>query len=186
MKDALILELFWKRDEAAIEKTQEKYGAYLMKVAYSILADPEDSQEAVNDTYLAAWNSIPPNCPSVLSTYLRKMTRQLSIDILRKKCAVKRYVSEYTLSLEEIKDSLANGSTPEQELDAKLLSDAINRFLRKLPKEKRNVFVARYYFFDSVNRIAEYCGMTEAKVKTMLFRTRQELKEHLRSEGFAL
>ncbi len=135
MKDALILELFWKRDEAAIEKTQEKYGAYLMKVAYSILADPEDSKEAVNDTCLAAWNSIPPNCPSVLSTYLRKMTRQLSIDILRKKCAVKRYVSEYTLSLEEIKDSLADGSTPEQELDAKLLSDAINRFLRKLPSE---------------------------------------------------
>ena len=114
------------------------------------------------------------------------MTRQLSIDILRKKCAIKRYASEYTLSLDEIKDSFADGSTPEQELDAKLLSDAINRFLRKLPKEKRNVFVGRYHFFDSASRIAEYCGITEAKVKTMLFRTRQELKEYLRSEGFEL
>ncbi len=186
MKDELILELFWKRDEVAIQKTQEKYEDYLIKVAYNILADIEDSKEAVNDTYLAAWNSIPPNHPSVLSTYLRKMTRQLSIDILRKKCAIKRYASEYTLSLDEIKDSFADGSTPEQELDAKLLSDAINRFLRKLPKEKRNVFVGRYHFFDSASRIAEYCGITEAKVKTMLFRTRQELKEYLRSEGFEL
>lgn len=131
MKDELILELFWKRDEGALLKTRDKYDVYLTKVAYSILADMEDSKEAVNDTYLAAWNSIPPNRPAVLSTYLRKMTRQLSIDILRKKCAAKRYVSEYTLSLEEIKDSFSDGITPEQELDARVLSDAINRFLRR-------------------------------------------------------
>ena len=186
MKDDQILDLYLRRDEVAIKKTQEKYEDYLIKVAYNILADIEDSKEAVNDTYLAAWNSIPPNCPSVLFTYLRKITRQISIDIFRKKHAGKRYASEYSLSLDEIKGSFADGCTPEQEMDAKLLGESINRFLQKLPKESRIVFVGRYYFFDPIKQIAVYCGITEAKAKTLLFRTRQGLKEHLKSEGFEL
>lgn len=184
MKDELIVDLYWNRDEDAVRQTQAKYGAYLTKVAYNILADIEDCKECVNDTYLAAWNSIPPNRPAALATYLGKITRQISIDTFRKKNTVKRYASEYALSLEEIGDSFAGEDTPEQELNAKLLSEAINRFLRELPKEKRDVFIGRYYFFDSVKTIAAYCGITEAKAKTILFRTRQSLKEYLKLEGF--
>lgn len=186
MNDARIVDLYWTRSEDALQQTKEKYEAYLMKVAYNILADIEDVRECVNDTYLAAWNSIPPNRPCVLGTYLGKITRDISIDIFRKKHAAKRYASEYAQSLDELGDCFTDGNTPERELDAKLLNQAINRFLRKLPKENRNVFIGRYFYFDSVKSIAKYCGMSEAKVKTMLFRTRQRLKEYLKAEGFEL
>ena len=124
MKDSEIVDLYWDRNEDAIHQTQLKYEAYLSKVAYNILADFEDSKECVNDTYLAAWNSIPPHKPNVLSTYLGKITRQLSIDVFRKKNATKRYASEYALSLEELGDSFSDGSTLEQAVDAKLLDKA--------------------------------------------------------------
>ena len=186
MKDDLIVDRLWNRDESALQQIQMKYGAYLLKVAYNILSNIEDSKECVNDTYLAAWNSIPPNRPAVLSTYLGKIVRQFSIDIFRKRNAVKRYGSEYAISLDELGESLSGGNTPEQELNVKLLSLSINRFLRELPKESRDVFLGRYYFFDSVKRVAAYCGMTESKAKMLLFRTRQSLKEYLKAEGFEL
>ena len=185
MQDVLIVDLYWNRNEDAIQQTKIKYEAYLLKVAYNILANIDDSKESVNDTYLAAWNSIPPNRPGVLSTYLGKITRQISIDVFRKRHAAKRYASEFAVSLEELADAFADRNMPEQELDAKLLKEAINRFLRELPRENRNVFIGRYYFFDSVKKIASYCGMSEAKVKTVLFRTRQSLKEYLKKEGLA-
>lgn len=186
MKDDLIVDRLWNRDESGLQQMQTKYEAYLLKVSYNILSDIEDSRECVNDTYLAAWNSIPPNRPEVLSTYLSKIVRQFSIDIFRKRNAAKRYGSEYAISLNELGESLAGGNTPDQELDVKLLRQSINQFLRKLPKESRDVFIGRYYFFDSVKRVAAYCGMTESNVKTLLFRTRQSLKEHLKSEGYEL
>lgn len=186
MKDQQIVDLYWERKEDAIRQTEQKYGAYLSKVAYNILADFEDSQECVNDTYYAAWNSIPPNRPSVLLTYLCKITRQVSIDVFRKKNSTKRYASEYALSLEELGDSFSDGNTPELEFDAKLLDDAINAFVRALPKDVRNAFIGRYYFFDSLKDVAAYCGMSEAKAKSLLYRTRQKLKDHLVKEGFDL
>lgn len=186
MKDQQIVDLYWERKEDAIRQTEQKYGAYLSKVAYNILADFEDSQECVNDTYYAAWNSIPPNRPSVLLTYLCKITRQVSIDVFRKKNSAKRYASEYALSLEELGDSFSDGNTPELEFDAKLLDDAINAFVRALPKDVRNAFIGRYYFFDSLKDVAAYCGMSEAKAKSLLYRTRQKLKDHLVKEGFDL
>ena len=185
MQDVFIVDLYWNRNEDAIQQTKLKYEAYLMKVAYNILANIDDSKECVNDTYLAAWNSIPPQRPGVLSTYLGKITRQISIDVFRKRHAAKRYVSEYAASLEEFTDAFADRNTPEQELDASLLKEAINHFLRELPTESRNVFIGRYYFFDSVKKIASYCGMSEAKVKTVLFRTRKSLNEYLKKEGLA-
>lgn len=186
MKDQQIVDLYWERKEDAIRQTEQKYGAYLSKVAYNILADFEDSQECVNDTYHAAWNSIPPNRPSVLLTYLCKITRQVSVDVFRKKNSAKRYASEYALSLEELGDSFSDGNTPELEFDAKLLDDAINAFVRTLPKDVRNAFIGRYYFFDSLKDVAAYCGMSEAKAKSLLYRTRQKLKDHLVKEGFDL
>ena len=186
MKDAEIVDLYWERNEAAIQQTQQKYGAYLSKIAYNILSDLEDSRECVNDTYLKAWNSMPTQRPSILSTYLGKITRQLSIDVFRKKNSIKRYASEYAISLDELGDSFSDGSTPEQTLDAKLLDEAINRFLRTLPDDARNTFIGRYYFFDSLKDVARYCGMSEAKTKSMLYRTRQSLKAYLVKEGFDL
>ena len=184
MKDRDIVNLYWDRNEDAIHQTQTKYQAYLSKVSYNILADFEDSRECVNDTYLAAWNSMPTNRPNNLATYLGKITRQISIDVFRKKHREKRYASELAISLEELGDSFTDGITPEQELDAKFLDEAINRFVCALPDMTQRAFVGRYYFFDSLKDIAFYCGMTESKVKILLFRTRQKLKLHLKKEGF--
>lgn len=186
MKDEEIVELYWQRSEDAIKETSTKYQAYLSKIAYNILSDYEDSKECVNDTYLAAWNSMPEHRPSVLSTYLGKIARQISIDVFRKKNSLKRYASEYALSLSELEDSFSDRVTPEQTLDAKILDEAINTFIRSLPEESRKVFIGRYYFFDSVKKIAAYCGISEMNVKAILFRARQKLKEYLVKEGFSL
>ena len=186
MKDSEIVSLYWDRNEEAIAQTQRKYGAYLSKVAYNILSDFEDSKECVNDTYLAAWNSMPTNRPSILSTYLGKIVRQISIDVFRKRNTLKRYASEYAVSLDELGDSFSSSTTPVQELDAKLLDEAINRFVRELPDDARNTFIGRYYFFDSLKDVAAYCGMSESKAKSLLYRTRQSLKAYLVKEGFEL
>ena len=186
MEDSEIVALYFMRDEAALDITQKKYGSYLHKIAYNILQDLQDSQESVNDTYLAAWNSIPPNQPAVLSAYLGKLTRRISIDIFRKRNRLKRRDSEYTLSLAELEDCVAGGDTPEDLMQAQLLGESISAFVRQLPAQSRHVFVGRYYFMDPVKEIARYCCISEAKVKTLLFRMRSNLREYLRKEGFAV
>jgi RNA polymerase sigma-70 factor (ECF subfamily) len=184
MQDDMIVSLYWKRDEAAISETEKKYGKYLFKIAYHVLSDLEDSKESVNDTYLKAWNSMPPHKPSVLSTYLGKITRQVSIDIFRKRNSVKRQASEYAVSLSELEECVSNGDVTEQSVDVHLLAESISRFLRTLSPEAGNIFVGRYYFMDSIQEIAGYYGMSQAKVKSMLHRTRIALKNHLEQEGF--
>ena len=184
MQDTEIVELYWSRDESAITETQNKYERYLTKIAYNVLADFEDSKESVNDTYLAAWNSIPPHRPNVLSVYLGKLTRRISIDIFRRRNREKRRASEYALSLEELGECVQVSDGPEETLDSKLLADAINRFLRSISEEARNAFIGRYYFLDPLKAVAGYCGMSEAKAKSLLFRTRCGLKEYLKKEGF--
>lgn len=186
MQDRQIVDLYWDRNEEAILQTQQKYSAYLSKIAYNILSDYEDSRECVNDTYLKAWNSMPTHRPEVLSTYLGKIVRQLSIDVFRKKHSAKRYASQYALSLEEMSDCVSDGGTPQQALDAKLLDEAMDHFLRGLSKEERNTFIGRYYYFDSLKDVAAYCGMSQSKAKSMLYRTRRKLKEYLVKEGFDL
>ena len=184
MKDDEIVALYLKRDETAIRETERKYGRYLSRIAYNVLSDWEDSKECVNDTYLRAWDSIPPHRPECLSAYLRKITRQGSIDIFRKRNSEKRRMSEYAVSLSELEECLSAGNTTEQEVDLNLLSQAINAFLRTLSDEARDVFIGRYYFADSIREIARYCRMSESKVKSMLFRTRAGLKSYLEKEGF--
>ena len=184
MEDQEIVALYWQRSEDALRETAAKYEAYLTKIACNILTDTEDSRECVNDTYLAAWNSMSEHRPEMLSTYLGKITRQLSIDRFRKRHSLKRRASEYALSLSELEDSFADSATPEQALDSRLLAEAVNAFLRALPDRERNVFLGRYYFFDSVKEVAAYCGLSEANTKSILFRTRQKLKAYLESEGF--
>lgn len=184
MQDEHIVALYWERNETAIEETKSKYEHYLLKIAHNILLDFEDSQESVNDTYLAAWNSMPPHKPNILSTYLGKITRRISIDIFRRKNRNKRKASEYALSLAELEDCVEGGGTPEDSMEVQLLADAINEFLRTLPKDARNLFIGRYYFLDSLKDAAAYCGMSESRAKSLLFRTRCNLKVYLEKEGF--
>ena len=184
MEDAQIVSLYWDRDESAIRETETKYGRYLTKIACNILNDVEDSRESVNDTYLAAWDSMPPHRPGILSAYLAKLTRRISIDRFRYRTRDKRMGSEYALSLEELGDCVCGGDTTQEAVNEKLLADAIGIYLRLLPEDARTAFVGRYYFLDPLKEVAAYCGMSESKAKSLLYRTRVGLKEYLRKEGY--
>ena len=186
MQDEMIVSLYWQRDENAISETERKYGRYLTKIAHNILSDWEDSKETVNATYLQAWNSMPTHKPSILSTYLGKITRQLSIDVFRTRNREKRKSSEYAISLSELEDCVSGSETTGQSVELKMLGEAINAYLRTLPAEARNTFVGRYYFADSIREVADYYGVSEQKVKSMLYRTRQGLKKYLEKEGYEL
>lgn len=186
MTDEKIVELYWKRDESAIAQTQTKYGHYLTKIAYNILNDLEDSLESVNDTYMHAWKSIPPHRPNVLSTYLAKITRRVSIDVFRKKHREKRVPSEYTSSLSELEECISDTYTTEGAIEAQALAQAIGEYLKNLSKEGRTLFVCRYFYLDSLKDAAKYCGMSEAKAKSMLYRIRCGLKEYLVQEGYLI
>lgn len=186
MEDEQIVALYWERSEAAISETEQKYDRYLTRIAYNILSDQEDSRESVNDTYLAAWESMPPHRPGVLSAYLAKLTRRISIDQFRYRNREKRKGSEYALSLEELGDCVSGGNSTEEIVNVKLLADAIGIYLRLQPEDNRNVFLGRYYYLDSLREISRYTGMSESKVKTLLYRTRLGLKDYLRKEGFDL
>lgn len=186
MEDEAIVGLYWQRDETAIRETKEKYGGYLSKVAWNILADHEDCEESVSDTYLKAWESMPPQRPSLLSVYLGRLTRQLSIDILRRKNRRKRGGSQYALSLEELADCLSGGDATGEEVELRLLGESISRYLQGLSRDARTVFLGRYWFMDPLRDIAACHGMTESKVKSLLYRTRQGLRVHLEKEGFSV
>ena len=184
LSDESIVKLYLERNELAIEETAKKYSAYLEKVAFNILSDREDAKESVNDTYLAAWDSIPPHRPVALSTYLSKLTRRISIDIIRKKNRDKRKAGEYALSLSELCDFSSNSPQPDEEAETKLLTEKISDYLREIKPEARNVFIGRYFYFDSVRDIARYCKISESKVKTLLHRTRTDLRQYLEKEGY--
>ena len=184
MQDEKIVSLYWDRDETAIAATEEKYGRYLLKIAYNILSDHEDSHECVNDTYLKAWNSMPPHRPDILSAFLSKITRQTAIDLVRYRTRERRGGARYHLSLYELEDCISADNSTESAVDLHLLSEAINRYLRKLSAESRGMFIGRYYYMDSIKEIAGYCGVSEAKVKTTLHRIRKHMKNYLIKEGF--
>ena len=186
MQDEQIVQLYWQRDEAAIRQTEQKYGNYLMKIAYHILADREDSRESVSDTYLRAWQSMPPHKPQMLATYLGKIPRETAIDRFRRRNRQKRRASEYACSLEELCDCVSGIDSTEAQIDLRLLCEAIEDYLSTLSQEMRVCFVARYYFCDPLKTIASRHGMSESKLKSMLYRVRQGLKEHLQVEGFVL
>lgn len=186
MQDEKIVELYWNRDEAAIEATRQKYGSYLFVVADNILSCAEDSKECVNDTYLAAWNSIPPHKPQALQSYLCKLIRRIAIDIYRSKNRLKRNGSAYDISLSELSECISDKITPENQLEYKRLAKAISDFLRTVPQKNRVLFLCRYYFMDSLRDSAKYCKIRESTAKTILYRTRCSLREYLIKEGFDL
>ena len=186
MEDNKIIDLYWQRDENAIEETQKKYDGYCYSIAYHILFNSEDSRECVSDTYLGAWNAIPPARPSVLRTFIGRITRNLALKIVRHYSAEKRGGGEYDVALEEIMETLSTPSNVDQRIEEEAMSEAINGFLAGLGVEERRVFLCRYWYFDSIEEICERFGFGSSKVKMMLKRTRDRSKEHLNKEGIEI
>ena len=185
MEDKEIVALFWNRDQRALSEAQLKYGKYLFSIAYHFLSNYEDSEECVNDSLLATWNSIPPNKPSVLKTFMLKILRRKAIDTYRKKKAASRIPSEYTVSLEELADCPSADTNPTiNDLMKKELVSVIESFLKTQSKQARVVFMCRYYFMDSVKEIAQAQNMSESKVKSILMRVRIRLKQYLEAHNW--
>lgn len=183
MEDKDIVELYQRRDQTAVDETAAKYGGLCLSIARNILGNQQDAEEAVNDAYLDAWNSIPPHCPTVLSTFLGKITRRICIDKWRKRSADKRGGGQVAIALDELEECIPNGEDVEKAVEAKLLSEAIAAFVRDLPDTERSVFLCRYWYMDSIEAIAKRFGFTQGKVKSMLHRTRGKLRERLIREG---
>lgn len=184
MTDSEIVALYLARDETALNHTKERYGARLRGLAYGILDDLSAAEECENDTYLAAWNSIPPHEPrSYLFAYLARITRHISLDRCRSRSREMRGMKLEELTTELMDCIPAPGNTADR-LDAKELSAAINGFLYTLPEEKRDLFLRRYWYFDSVKALAKRMGWGESRVKTTLHRLRNALREYLQKEGY--
>ena len=182
MEDAHIVDLFWVRSEDAISETSAKYGGYCYSIAYSILANNEDAAESVNDTYLDAWNAMPPHRPTILSTFLGKITRRISIDKWRGQTAEKRGGGEIVLVLDELSKCIPTMRSAEEELELADLAKVIDRFVMSLPLMQRRVFICRYWYLDSISTIAKQFGFSQSKVKMMLHRQRVKLLDILEKE----
>ena len=185
MTEEKIIELFNRRDERAVRECICQFEGYLRTVASGILADPADVEEAVADTWLAAWDTIPPQRPKYLKLYLARITRNRAVDIWRKNRAYSRGGGETVLALEELGQIVAGDST-EEALDIKLLSRSISAFLKNQGKLQRMVFVRRYFYMESISVIASSIGLKEANVRVILSRTRNKLKKYLMQEGYML
>ena len=183
MEDKRIVELYLKRSETAINATSKKYESYLKSIALNILGNSLDAEEVLNDTYLDAWNSIPPHQPKELSTFLGKIARRRSVDILRKKNAARRGWGETGVVFEELEECLSDPSRPDEKLEADALSKAVNHFLRALPEREQKVFLYRYYYVEPIETIASRFSLTNSAVKSILLRMRKKLKQHLIQEG---
>lgn len=183
MEDERIVDLYWQRSEKAVSETSAKYGRYCYAIACRILSSTEDAEESVNDTWLDAWNSMPPHRPAVLPAFLGKLTRRIAIDRWRGRRAGKRGGGETALALEELEECISSGYDVEREIEERELLEKINRFLAGLPREERDVFVARYFFLAGVSEIGEKFSFSQSKVKSMLLRTRKKLRADLEKEG---
>ena len=186
MNDEKIVDLYWERTETAIDETAKIYGNYLFTIANNILQNAEDAKECVNDTYLKAWNNIPPVRPAIFQAFLGKITRNLSLNKYKEQRAEKRGGGEADLIYSELEDCISSKNSVEGEYEKGLVTKAINSFLISLRTENRVVFVRRYWYADSVRVIADRLQMSESKVKSMLFRTRKALKTYLENEGVIL
>ena len=184
MDDAKIVDLYLARDESAISHTADKYGTRLRQIANHILDDRESAEECENDTYFEAWNRIPPHEPrTYLFAFLGRIARHLAIDVCRRNASQKRKALFCELTA-EMEECVSNGSNVENEVEAEELSRTIGMFLDCCSEEQRNVFVRRYWFFDTIPEICARTGYSQSKVKSMLFRMRQGLRECLKKEGY--
>ena len=179
MEDSEIVELYWQRSDTAIRETSRKYGGYCQRIAYNISRSREDAEECVNDTWLRAWNAMPTERPAILSAFLGCITRSLALDQWRAKHRKKRGGGELPLALDELDHCIPAPGSPQQRLEQKELEAAIARFVSALPETEKQVFVARYWAFVPVAEIAKKLSCSPGKIKSMLFRLRKRLKEHL-------
>ena len=186
MDDNKIVELFFNRDEEAIKKTQEKYGAYCYTIAFNILNDEADSKECENDTYMKAWNLIPPKKPEILSTFLGKLTRNIAIDRYRKAHSLKRGAGEVQGVLDELGEIVSENDSLEASVEREELVKAIDSFLSGIPKEQCDMFVMRYWYAVPISKIANLMGDTNGNVSVKLLRIRKNLKEYLIKRGFEI
>jgi len=185
MLDSQIIELYWARSEQAIRAGDERYGPYCNRIAMNILSNREDCEECVNDTWLRAWNSMPPQRPDSLAAFFGRIVRNLSISRYRLNHAQKRHTGIMVL-LSELEDCVASGSTPEQVVENKLLAEAISNWLVSLSKDDRALFVRRYWFGDALRTLARECGVTQNQMAQRMLRLRKRLKVVLEQEGITL
>lgn len=185
MEDSKIIELFNARSEQAIAELSKKYGAICIKVANNILNNQSDAEECINDTYLGVWNTIPPQKPNPLLSYVCRIARNLAIKRYHSNTAKKRN-GFYDVALDELENCFSSAETTEDEFSAKELTEIINDFLETLDKDNRVMFVRRYWFSDSVGDIAKIFNTSSHNVSVRLARVREKLKKHLIKEGFYL
>lgn len=186
MDDEIILDLYWARSESAISEIAKKYGSYCMAIAANILQNSEDAEECVNDTYQKAWENIPPQRPANFRAFLGRITRNLSLNRYKEQRTQKRGGDNIALIYSELEECIPASRDTEAEFESGLVVGAINSFLQSLDRESRIVFVRRYWYADPIRGIAVRFGMSESKVKSMLFRTRKKLRTHLENEGVIL
>lgn len=186
MQDQEIIELYFKRSESAIRETEQKYSGYCHAIADNILHSKEDSEECVNDTWMKAWNAIPPARPAHLKLYLAKITRSLSFNRYKEKHAQKRGGGQMAEVLDELGECLQGGQDVEAEYLAQELRTTINTFVRALPSQEQTLFIRRYFYVESISQIAAHCGLTENNVCVRLCRSRKRLRQQLEKEGYFL
>ena len=186
MDDQQIVELYWRRDEKAIFVSDAKYGGYCRRIASNILADRQDVDECVNDTWLGAWNAMPPSRPRHLPGFLGRITRNLAVDVVRSSSAQKRGGGAYHVALDELTDCVPTVPGADRDVEDRELAEIINRFLRSLPERDCNVFLRRYWYVDSLESISRRYGLKENTVKTCLYRTRNKLRAYLEREGISV
>ena len=186
MEDSHIIALYWQRDEAALTLTRTKYGAYCFAIALQILHSREDAAECENDTYLRAWGAMPPDRPAGLRAYLGAITRRLSLDRWRQSRAKRRGEGQVALSLEELSECIPAAQTVPEAVEQAEIAAILSDFLRSLPPATGDIFLRRYWYFDSVAQIARRYGFSESKVKMTLKRTRDSLRARLEKEGICV
>ncbi|MBR5474098.1 MAG: sigma-70 family RNA polymerase sigma factor [Lachnospiraceae bacterium] len=186
MRDEQIIELYWARDERAIEETDRAYGPYCSEIARRILEQREDVEETVNDTWLKTWEAIPPRCPRFLKLFLAKITRNLAFNRYEAQRAQKRGGGEVVLVLDELAECVSGSETVETQVEMAALEHLLSEFVRELPLKERNIFVRRYFFTETVVDIAKRYDMSRNTVANYLARTRQDLREQLQKEGYIL
>ena len=186
MDDEKIVALYWDRNEQAVEETSAKYGSYCGQIARNILDSGPDAEECVNDTWLHAWNAIPPPRPALLAVFLGRITRNLAFDRWRRNRSEKRGGGQIDLVLDELAECVSGADDPAHAVQAQELVKEIDRFLAGLPEDKRAMFLQRYWYADSVRTIARRFAMSENNVSVMLSRLRGKLKTQLHERGYDL
>ena len=186
MDDEKIVALYWERDEKAIEETDFKYKKYLFSIAYNVLHDRLDCEECLNDTYLGAWNAIPPTKPNVLKAFLTTITRRIAIKRYHSKGKQRVIPSEMTSSLSELEDFVAGDGDVDADFDAERLGRVISDFVRSLSERRQFIFMSRYYLADPIDTIASDLSLSRSMVNKELAAIRSALKEKLESEGYSI